>query len=131
MGSDMKKILLVEDNSANRLLFSRIISSQGYICICASDGQRGIHVLEDNPEIVGVFSDCQMPNLDGPGMALEIRRRKGPHFPVFLYSSFLSVKELGHLLQLGATAVLSYPLNSGSVREYLDRYVQPLSENPS
>lgn len=124
----MKKILLVEDNSANRLLFSRLISSQGYICISASDGQRGIHVLEDNPEIVGVFSDCQMPVMDGPGLTLEVRRRKGPNFPIFLYSSFLSVKELGQLIQRGATAVLSYPLTTASVTEYLNRFVNQSSE---
>lgn len=120
----MKKILLAEDNSANRLLFSRLIQSQGYICICASDGQRAIHVLEDNLDILCVFSDCQMPNLDGPGLAQETRRRRGPNFPILLYSSFLSVKELGLLMQKGATAVLSYPLTPASVKEYLGRYLE-------
>jgi CheY-like chemotaxis protein len=119
----MKKVLLVEDNSANRLLFSRLIAAQGYICLCASDGARGLHMLEDNADIACVLSDCQMPNMDGPTLAFEIRRRKGPDFPVFLYSSFLSVKELGQLLEKGATAVLNYPLTPALVHEYLSRYL--------
>ncbi len=124
----MKKILLVEDNSANRLLFSRLIQAQGYICICAGDGQRAIHVLEDNPEILLVFSDCQMPNLDGPGLTQEVRRRRGTKFPILLYSSFLSIKELGQLIQKGATAVLSYPLTPISVKQSLVRYLEESSE---
>jgi CheY-like chemotaxis protein len=119
----MKKILLVEDQSANRLLFARIISSQGFVCICAGDGLRGLHILEDNPDIVCVLSDCQMPHLDGLGLTQEVRRRKGADFPVLLYSSFLSVKELGALLQKGATAVLNYPLTAATVGEYLQRYL--------
>jgi CheY-like chemotaxis protein len=121
----MKKILLVEDNSANRLLFSRLISSQGFICICASDGLRGLHVLEDNPDIIAVFSDCQMPNLDGKGMAQEIRRRKGNPFPIFLYSSFLSAKEWDQLIQNGATAVLNYPLTPKQVEESMRAILNP------
>lgn len=123
----MKKVLLVEDNSANRLLFSRLIAAQGYVCLGASDGLRGLHMLEDNPDIVCVMSDCQMPNLDGPGLAYEIRRRKGQDFPVLLYSSFLSVKDLGEMLDKGASAVLNYPLTAASLREYLGRYLHPVT----
>jgi len=119
----MKKILLVEDNSANRLLFSRIFSSLGYICICASDGQRALHTLEDNPEIACVFSDCQMPILDGPGLAQELRQRRGAKFPILLYSSFLSAKELEELKRKGASAVLSYPLTPALVKKHLTHYL--------
>jgi CheY-like chemotaxis protein len=85
-----------------------------------------LHMVEDNPDLACVLSDCQMPNMDGPTLAFEIRRRKGPEFPVFLYSSFLSVKELGQLLERGATAVLNYPLTPATVYEYLSRYLEPV-----
>jgi CheY-like chemotaxis protein len=61
----MKKVLLAEDNSANRLLISRTITSLGYMVICASDGIKALHTLEDNPDVDCVLSDCQMPELNG------------------------------------------------------------------
>lgn len=119
----MNKILLVEDNPANRLLISRMLSTLGYFVICAGDGLRGLNAMEDNPDIGLVLSDCQMPNLDGPGLVNELRRRKGYEFPIILYSSFLSVKELASLLEKGATSVLSYPLSIEQLREYCVRHL--------
>ena len=65
-----------------------------------------------------------MPELDGLGLMQEIRRRKGDDFPVLLYSSFLSVKELGTIIQKGATAVLHYPLSPSQLDEYIKRYIE-------
>lgn len=119
----MKKILLVEDSAPNRKLYGQLIGSLGHIPFCARDGVRGLAAYEDNPDIACIITDCQMPEMDGPTMVRALRERYGKELPVLVYSSFLSVKDVGELLDQGATAFLPYPLTRDTLKEYLQRYL--------
>jgi CheY-like chemotaxis protein len=119
----VKKILLVEDSAPNRKLYGHLIGSLGHIPFFASDGKRGLFVFEDNPDIACIVTDCQMPEMSGPDMVRELRKRYGNDLPILVYSSFLSVKDVGELLDQGATAFLPYPLTRDTLKEYLQRYL--------
>ena len=60
----MPKILLVEDNEANRDMLSRRLMRKGYQVVLAVDGQSGVETAQTQaPDLV--LMDMSLPVLDG------------------------------------------------------------------
>jgi two-component system cell cycle sensor histidine kinase/response regulator CckA len=69
------KILLVEDEEGLRALNARGLASRGYTVLEASNGVEAIEVLEREGQVDLVVSDVVMPEMDGPSLLKELRRR--------------------------------------------------------
>jgi two-component system cell cycle sensor histidine kinase/response regulator CckA len=68
-------ILLVEDEEGLRALNARGLTSRGYTVLEASNGVEAIEVLEKQGSVDLVVSDVVMPEMDGPTLLKELRRR--------------------------------------------------------
>jgi two-component system, cell cycle sensor histidine kinase and response regulator CckA len=68
-------ILLVEDEEGLRALNARGLSSRGYTVLEASNGVEAIEVLDKQGHVDLVVSDVVMPEMDGPTLLKELRRR--------------------------------------------------------
>jgi CheY-like chemotaxis protein len=90
-------ILIVEDNSELRELYSTYFTAQGFRVQTASDGQMAlVHAVELTPDLV--VTDLAMPHLGG--LALTRRLKNDPrtaHIPIIACT--------GHVF--GATAELA------------------------
>ncbi|HVV63524.1 MAG TPA: response regulator [Pseudolabrys sp.] len=68
-------ILLVEDEEGLRALNARGLASRGYTVLEAGNGVEAIEVLDREGPIDLVVSDVVMPEMDGPTLLKEMRRR--------------------------------------------------------
>ncbi|MCX8253302.1 Protein histidine kinase / Response regulator [Beijerinckiaceae bacterium RH AL1] len=69
-------ILLVEDEDAVRAFSARALISKGYTVLEASSGLEALEVAEANVGTIDlVVSDVVMPEMDGPTMFGELRKR--------------------------------------------------------
>jgi two-component system cell cycle sensor histidine kinase/response regulator CckA len=69
-------ILLVEDEEGLRMLNARGLTSRGYTVLEAGNGVEAIEVLEKQGGHVDlVVSDVVMPEMDGPTLLKELRKR--------------------------------------------------------
>src|SRR5271157_4427505 len=69
-------ILLVEDEEAVRAFGARALASRGYRVLLAGSGLEALEIVEQNQgKIDLVVSDVVMPEMDGPTMFGELRRR--------------------------------------------------------
>ena len=69
-------ILLVEDEEGLRGLNARGLTSRGYTVLEAGNGVEALEILERNGgEVDLVVSDVVMPEMDGPTLLKELRRR--------------------------------------------------------
>lgn len=60
----MPKVLLVEDNEANRDMLSRRLTRNGYDVVMAEDGDQAVRMAaSENPDIV--LMDMSLPVIDG------------------------------------------------------------------
>ena len=60
----MPKILLIEDNEANRDMLSRRLQRRGYEVVEALDGQQGVTLAQSEaPDLI--LMDMSLPGLDG------------------------------------------------------------------
>ena len=78
-------ILLVEDEEAVRAFAARALQSRGYEVLEASTGTEALEQLEAHEgEINLVISDVVMPEMDGPTMLRELRKRNGDMKVIFI-----------------------------------------------
>jgi two-component system cell cycle sensor histidine kinase/response regulator CckA len=69
-------VLLVEDEDAVRAFASRALASRGYKVLEADSGETALKVLEENEgKIDLVLSDVVMPEMDGPTLLKELRKK--------------------------------------------------------
>jgi two-component system cell cycle sensor histidine kinase/response regulator CckA len=81
-------ILLVEDEEGLRGLNARGLVSRGYTVLQAGNGVEAIDMLEAHDgEIDLVVSDVVMPEMDGPALLKELRRRK-PDLKIIFVSGY-------------------------------------------
>jgi len=69
-------VLLVEDEEAVRAFGARALSSRGYTVHEAASGLEALHVIEEmKGQVDLIVSDVVMPEMDGPTMLGELRKR--------------------------------------------------------
>ncbi len=81
-------ILLVEDEEGLRALNARGLTSRGYTVLEAGNGVEAIEVLSKNGGKVDlVVSDVVMPEMDGPTLLKELRKRN-PELKIIFVSGY-------------------------------------------
>ncbi|MGC1849613.1 MAG: response regulator, partial [Pseudolabrys sp.] len=81
-------ILLVEDEEGLRGLNARGLSSRGYTVLQAANGVEAIEAIEcHSGKIDLVVSDVVMPEMDGPTLLKELRRRD-PNVKIIFVSGY-------------------------------------------
>ena len=81
-------ILLVEDEEGLRGLNARGLASRGYTVLQAGNGVEAIEVIDKHDGTIDlVVSDVVMPEMDGPSLLKELRRRK-PELKIIFVSGY-------------------------------------------
>ncbi len=80
-------ILLVEDEEGLRALNARGLTSRGYTVLEAGNGVEAIEVFEKQGGVDLVVSDVVMPEMDGPTLLKELRRRN-PQVKIIFVSGY-------------------------------------------
>ena len=108
-GVDAPKVLLVEDDSPLLQLLERSLTQKGYRVFPASSAVQALEIFAHAPIDVTV-SDVRMPEMSGPELLEEIRRRD-PEAELVLITAHSSVKEAVDALHAGAADYLEKPVD--------------------
>jgi len=117
-----RRILLVEDNSVNRLVASRLLAKLGHTVIQAAHGGEALARLEEDPAIDIVLMDIHMPVMDGVEATARIRARQsvwGRHVPVIATTASAMEGDREKLLGAGMDGYLSKPIQTAELRTVL------------
>ena len=69
-------VLVVEDDAQVRGYTTEAVAELGFRVLVAADANEALHVLDDHPEIVLLFTDVGLPGLNGRWLADEAARRR-------------------------------------------------------
>ncbi|MBE6782754.1 MAG: response regulator transcription factor [Ruminococcaceae bacterium] len=69
----MEKILIVDDEVEIADLISDALSDEGFDTLTAYDGEAGLEVAKNNPDISLILLDIMMPKIDGLTLCRKIR----------------------------------------------------------
>ena len=87
----MQKVLIVEDESAQRVLYEAEVSEMGYEVLLAEDGVQAVDVVrEEQPDVVVL--DLMMPNMHGLD-ALRKVLSINPTIPVIIHTAYSHYKD--------------------------------------
>ena len=110
----MKRVLLVEDEENQRLLYQRELQADGYDVILAADGREALEMIQaQRPD--AVILDISMPGIDGIE-TLERMLGKDDSIPVILHTAYSSYKD--NFMTWSADA---YVVKSADVTELKER----------
>jgi len=102
-----KKVLVVEDSITSRMLLKGILEGAGFEVKTAVDGVDALAALRENRFDL-VVSDVEMPQLNGLGLAEQIRAdRRLADLPVILVTALETREERQRGLDAGASAYLA------------------------
>lgn len=107
----IQKILVVDDNSANRELAEALLVSAGYAVVLAESGEEGITALgERAPDLV--LLDILMPGLDGFETCKRMKRlAAGKDTPVVFLTALGDLGSHQKAIDSGADDFLTKPIN--------------------
>jgi CheY-like chemotaxis protein len=80
-------VLVVEDDSAVRLIISNVLRDLGYACLEASDGQAALPILTSNSPLDLLITDVGLPGMNGRQIA-EIARQHRPDLKVLFVTGY-------------------------------------------
>jgi CheY-like chemotaxis protein len=86
VGTEAATVLVVEDDRAVRLLFTRILQAAGFEVIACENGAQGLEAARKQiDKIAAVVTDARMPGVHGPRLIARIRALR-PEIPAILVS---------------------------------------------
>ena len=104
------KILVADDNEANRALAKNTLEDEGHQVILANDGRQAIEVFQrEAPDCV--ILDVRMPDIDGFVACEKIRALSGgKEVPTIFLTALRDVDTFDHALQVGGDDFLTKPV---------------------
>lgn len=104
------KILIADDDAMSRRLLEKTLHREGYEVTAVGDGKQALQQLSlpDGPRLA--LLDWMMPEMDGPGVCLEVRKQEGrPYVHMILLTSRGSKGDVVAGLEAGADDYLTKP----------------------
>jgi len=121
------KILVVEDNSANRQVISTLLKSFHCEVDVAVDGQRGVEKARETKYDM-ILMDCQMPVMDGYSASRELRRLEndglwgGVKTPIIALTANALKENRDMCHKAGMTDFLAKPVDFELLLETVEKY---------
>jgi len=122
-------VLLVEDNTINQLVATRMLAKLGYRADVANNGREAIDAIT-----VGAYDailmDCQMPEMDGYEATRQLRRAEtgtGRHLPVIAMTAAAMTGDREQCLAAGMDDYITKPVSVEAIGNILERWIKPSS----
>ncbi len=107
-------ILLVEDNTVNQFLASRLLEKRGHHVVVAGNGKEALEALEIH-HIELVLMDVQMPEMDGFEATVAIREKErlnGGHLPIVAMTAHTMKGDQERCLEAGMDGYVMKPVQT-------------------
>jgi signal transduction histidine kinase/CheY-like chemotaxis protein/HPt (histidine-containing phosphotransfer) domain-containing protein len=124
-----RRILVVDDRSANRLVALALLENLGYTAEAVESGEEALDLLAEKP-CSALLLDIEMPGIDGLETCRRLRARetamggtsRTPRTPVIAVSAHTSEEEREMCFVAGMDGFLPKPVRAGELAALLDHW---------
>jgi CheY-like chemotaxis protein/GAF domain-containing protein len=121
-----KKVLLIDDDVRNIFAMTSVLESHQVQVLYAENGQAGVQLLEENPDVDVVLMDVMMPEMDGYQTMRTIRgdsRFRG--LPIVAVTAKALKDDRERCIQAGASDYLPKPIDNDKLIELIELWSSP------
>jgi len=116
-------VAIVEDSKVDQRIIRNILKIDGITLFCLNNGAEMIDLLEKE-EIDLIFSDINMPVMDGLTMTKQIRTvEEWKEIPIVSISSMAFIHEIKAMQRAGMNASIAKPIVAEEVHQALKRFL--------
>ena len=116
-------ILYVEDNPDNRMLVRRILLSEDYSLLEATDAKDALNVLKTaQPDLI--LMDINMPDMDGYTLTAKIKSMPGfERIPILAVTANVMRGDKEKTLEAGCDGYIQKPLDIEQLTREIERFI--------
>jgi len=126
--SDVKKLLLVDDNAINRLVVKEQLKSTGITVDEAKDGIEAVDkfAASGEGEYGMIFMDIRMPNMNGYEATAKIRamQRSDSDIPIVALTANAFKEDADEAIANGMTSHMAKPIEYNELIKTVSRYIR-------
>lgn len=135
-----KRVLVIDNNSTNRMIIARFFRNEGCTILEAEQGRAGITVLENEIErktsVDLIIVDGKMPIMDGFEFSRIVKKHPLLNgIPIIMVTSDNYDDDSAKARQMGASEYLTKPIKAGELAKAVMRTLRPaeitLTEEPT
>ncbi|SDB46063.1 Response regulator receiver domain-containing protein [Flavobacteriaceae bacterium MAR_2010_188] len=128
MATDFLRIILVDDDEDDRILFSKAIDELkiNTDLLMFEDGYELLDHLNDDPNLPSIiFLDLNMPIINGMDCLREIRsNQKYSDISIAIYSTSSSENDIDQTFIHGANVYINKPYNYNKLKDTIDKVLK-------
>ncbi|MBN2722989.1 MAG: sigma-54-dependent Fis family transcriptional regulator [Deltaproteobacteria bacterium] len=128
MDSDLKAVLIVDDEANIRKIISVQLSRHGFETVTASDGLKALDILNKRTDISAVISDLKMPGMDGVNLLRNIKKINS-RLPVVILTAFGSITGAVEAVKAGAFDYMEKPFDKENLLQMVTKAVTAYEES--
>ena len=115
-----ERVLIAEDDAAQRLGLQQLLKSWGYAVDAAADGREALEKIAANRPAI-VLTDMIMPNLGGMDLLRALKQNDDTDITVVLLTAQGSVETAVQAIKQGAYDYLTKPVDPQRLRIVLEQ----------
>lgn len=117
------KILLVEDNEDNRLVYRTILDHFGFVVLEAADGEEGIRrARADGPDLI--LMDVSIPKIDGWEATRQLKADPSTSsIPIIALTAHALATDRAKAQEAGCDGYLAKPVEPRKVVEEVQKHL--------
>lgn len=126
---DGARVLVVEDNEANTVLFTALLQARGYVVRCIDDGRElEAAVATFQPQLI--LMDVQLPGVDGLELARRLKADPATaRIPVLAVTAYAMMGDRDRVLAAGCDAYMSKPIDTRALPHVLAELLRAAQSN--
>ena len=115
-------LLIVDDEESNRDMLSRRLQRHGFEVVMAEDGHQALDsIRQQTPDVV--LLDIRMPGMSGLELLPKAKAIR-PDVPIIMITAYGDAETKRQALENGAEALLTKPIDFGTLRSEIDSRVE-------
>jgi two-component system response regulator (stage 0 sporulation protein F) len=119
LSSNVKRILLVDDEENARAALARILTREGYEVFTAGNGCEALEHLQISP-VELVITDINMPEMNGMSFLRELNRLY-PGIVVIMITAYGEVESYIEAMNLGAFEYINKPVRMDELKKIITK----------
>ncbi|MDX8413437.1 MAG: response regulator [Mariprofundales bacterium] len=119
------RVLLVEDNTINQLVATRLLEQMGVVVELAENGVEAVQKVSANSYDL-VLMDMQMPMMDGLEATRKIRRNGFDGLPIIAMTANVMADDRQRTVEAGMDAHLTKPIEPDDLEQALLTWIAPV-----